>query len=523
MQHTHSGATPPQVTPMHTGRRVVRNTGINIAGALVPVLVALLTVPAVIHAYGVDRYGILAIALVVLSYFRVFDFGIGRATTKFLATALLNEGEGDVARLFWTSVSLNGLLGLVGGTLLAFLVPLLVRHTLHIPGWLTPEATMALYGVAVLVPIAITTASVFGALEAAHRFDLVNLLQTPASVLTQVLPLALVVVTRDVGVVVLGLVAVRLALLALAVTVCLRSIPELRRGPLFSRAEAVRLARFGGWLTVTNVVGPLMVNADRFLIGAVMTLASVTYYATPYDLVTKLLVFPEGLTRSLFPVFGAGTHEDRSSWRLMVMSSRYAGMLMGLVAVGLVALGPDLLRWWLGDVFAVHSGIVLQILAVGVMINAVAAVPYAWIQGVGYPDRTAKLHVCELLLYVPVLWLLLKWYGIAGAAIAWTARVTFDAVMLFVIAYRLTPEHAMWGTTRHLYRALGVLLAGLTGAVILPLLPFGTAVRFAVGACLLLATATTFWFGAVAADEKRFIADVLRSGLRRYSARGEVA
>ena len=40
-------------------------------------------------------------------------------------------------------------------------------------------------------------------------------------------------------------------------------------------------------MTVSNVVSPLMVSADRFVVGSFVSLAAVSYYATPFEAVTK--------------------------------------------------------------------------------------------------------------------------------------------------------------------------------------------------------------------------------------------
>jgi len=62
--------------------------------------------------------------------------------------------------------------------------------------------------------------------------------------------------------------------------------------------------------------------------------------------------------------------------------------------------------------------------------------PFALIQGFGRPDMTAKFHVAELLLYIPLMWLLVKHMGIIGGAIAWFLRVTIDAVLLFTVSIK---------------------------------------------------------------------------------------
>ena len=65
------------------------------------------------------------------------------------------------------------------------------------------------------------------------------------------------------------------------------------------------LLRLGGWNLVTNVVNPLLIYMDRFLIGSLVSLSAVAYYATPYDMITKLLIIPSSMAGPLFPAFAA--------------------------------------------------------------------------------------------------------------------------------------------------------------------------------------------------------------------------
>jgi O-antigen/teichoic acid export membrane protein len=103
----------------------------------------------------------------------------------------------------------------------------------------------------------------------------------------------------------------------------------------------------------------------------------------------------------------------------------------------IIAYAHQGLTLWLGSVFADSGYRVLQWLALGVFMNCLAQVPFSFIQGIGKPDITTKLHVSELVLYIPALWFLVKLFGINGAAIAWSIRVAFDTMLLFWVACRL--------------------------------------------------------------------------------------
>jgi len=68
-----------------TGRLLTRNWGLNLAGQILPLGVAVAAMPYVIHGLGAERFGILSIAWTLLGFCGLLDLGLGRATTKFVA------------------------------------------------------------------------------------------------------------------------------------------------------------------------------------------------------------------------------------------------------------------------------------------------------------------------------------------------------------------------------------------------------------------------------------------------------
>jgi O-antigen/teichoic acid export membrane protein len=79
----------------------------------------------------------------------------------------------------------------------------------------------------------------------------------------------------------------------------------------------------------------------------------------------------------------------------------------------------------------------VRVLAVGVLMNSLAHIPSSFIVAMSRPDINAKFHMLELSVHLPIAWLLINEFGVTGAAIAWTIRVTFDAALLFTGISRL--------------------------------------------------------------------------------------
>jgi O-antigen/teichoic acid export membrane protein len=422
------------------GRLLARNTLWNLAGSAAPMAVAVFCIPILIRGLGHERFGVLTLAWALIGYASLFDLGLGRALTQLVARKLGAGQDGEIPKLVWTSSLLMLLLGVLGAAVAGLLSPWLVHHALNVPVALQSETLQSFYLLGLSIPVVISTASLRGLLEAHQRFGLINALRIPMGLFTFAGPLLILPFSKSLVPVVAALLAGRIVAWAAHLLLCLRVVPELGRSIAWERSSVGPLLRFGGWMTVTNVVSPVLVTLDRFLIGALVSMPAVAYYATPFEVVTKFLVVPSALMGVMFPAFSASfTQNGERTAVLFWRSVKSLFLVLFPVMLCTVALAQNGLRLWLGLEFAQHSFRVLQWLTVGVLLNSLAQVPFAFLQGVGRPDLTATLHLIELPLYVALLWWLISTRGIEGAAIAWSTRVAVDALLLFGLAKRFLP------------------------------------------------------------------------------------
>jgi O-antigen/teichoic acid export membrane protein len=139
---------------------------------------------------------------------------------------------------------------------------------------------------------------------------------------------------------------------------------------------------------------------------------------------------------TLFPAF-TSLKAAGSRKRIQELFTRSIKSLL-LILVPLLSLviilAPDLLRVWLGQDFASHGVFVLQMLAVGMLVNSLGLIPFGLLQGIGRPDLPAKFSLIELPMYLLGLWFLIHRLGLSGAAIAFTLRCTVDTILLFAAA-----------------------------------------------------------------------------------------
>jgi O-antigen/teichoic acid export membrane protein len=421
----------------HDGRAIARSTLWNLVGQTLPAAVAVIAIPVLVKGLGTDRLGILMLSWSLIGYFSLFDFGLGRALTQVVSERIGRGRHDEVAEIIWTATCLMTLLGVAATAIVALSSGVLVARILKVPLNLQGETLQAFLVLAAGIPFVTAHAGLRGVLEAVLRFDLTNAVRIPLGILTFVGPMSVLPFSHSLVPVMVVLVLARVGACIAQLILCIRTIPGLRqvRPPRFR--TVVPLLRFGSWMTVSNVISPLMVSFDRFLIGALASMSAVAYYSTPYEAVTKLLLVPAALVGVLFPAFSRSFVEDRArSKRLFRRGVKALGLALFPLCLIAAAFAREGLTVWLGRTFADKSTLVLQLLAIGVFVNGAANVPFAFIQGIGRPDVTAKLHLLELPLYLTCLWWLVHMWGIVGAAAAWLARVTLDSLALFLITHR---------------------------------------------------------------------------------------
>src|SRR5882724_10827581 len=409
---------------------IKRNTLINLAGATAPMLVSLMTVPLYLRLVGEARFGVLVLVWLFVGYFEFFDFGIGKATANQLAR-LRDAPISAREEAFWTGALINGILGLLGGLVLLaaghYGANAYFGHKL--PGELDDEIRMALPWLALAVPVGTVSAIGVAALEARERFLALNTLQVLVTALIQLLPL-LVAWWR--GPALDGLVAAavicRIGANLPVLLACRRYVP-LHGRPRLRKSLAAPLFRYGGWVTVTAVIGPILVSVDRLLIGSQIGLSAVAHYTVPYNLVTKLQVLPASLVRTLFPRFSLLEWEECAPIARQAVSG-LAAITLPLTVAAVIVMKP-FLSVWIDARFAEIAAPVGEILLIGIWINSLAWVPAVMLQGQGRPAIIAKLHAMELVPYVTILWIGMAWAGLQGADWAWVLRVAVDALLMF--------------------------------------------------------------------------------------------
>ncbi len=497
--------TPPLV--------VARNSFLNLSNEIWTFLVVFATMPMLVRTLGKDGFGLFSLAWVILGYLAILDLGVSRAATKFISEHLSQLQLSLVERVCRTAITSNLILGIAGGVIVLLAAPWLAVHVFRIPASLQSEARIAFEALALSIPILLVQAVLRAILSSYQRFGWINLINSAAVTVQWGCAAILAFRGLPVGQIVVVCVIVR-ALATVGYALVLGSIDWKFLKPGFADLRDLwRLLRFGGWVSVSQLMTPILIYLDRILIASLASLAAMTVYVIPYEVIARLRVIPSSLVNALFPSLSerSAVPSRQEHLRLYTESFRYMLLILLPCFMTLAWVGPEIISLWIGPDYAAAGGIVLRILALGALLNSMSYVPYAALIAFGRPDLPAKFHLIELPLYLLLsLWLIPRW-GIRGAALAVAVRLSADAIALLWAAAKYVDCSASYSRV-HKVIVLNIALA--VAFIALRSWTDSAAARLAGAALCLLGYGIASWFFVLGERERPLLARIFQLGSR---------
>ena len=405
-----------------------RHTLWNLAGNGLPLLAGIFSIPFLLDKLGFGAFGVLTLIWSLIGYFSLFDFGVGRALTYEISQLIRTHHQARIPQVLLSGLVLTAITGMIGGICILLLAPQLVHHWLEIALPLQADALLAFEIAGAGIVFTTLTSGLRGAQEALGEFGLANLNKMALGSFMFVMPaLSIGIHGPQLSMIALYLVLARAGIFML-------SALQLRKF-LFAKVHFAELKKnmhslfsFGGWVSVSGIVGPLMIYGDRFFVGSLVGSALLPLYAIPQEALQRLLMLPNAFTNALLPkIVGLQGQTLQAQYEKNLKRVTWSMLIVCALAA---SLAYPVLMIWISPDFARSALPIVLILSVGVWLNSIATIPYTFLHGAGSTKITALIHLLELGIYFVLLYCLVKFMGLPGAAVAWTLRVALDLILL---------------------------------------------------------------------------------------------
>lgn len=405
----------------------------NVVGNVFPLVIGAVTIPLLVQRLGLERFGILTLLWTIVGYFSLFDFGVGRAITQRVATLIGDGKPAEIAEVIKAGLEFTIWTGAVGTVVLLLAAYPLSHHGLGVSTGLQQEVFISLAIAAVGIPLATLSTGLRGALEGYENFQASNIARMFLGATIFLFPfLAVLLHGPSLITITVWLVLARLVSCVFFLWLTLK-LPSRNFWKEKVRKETRKhLFSFGAWMAITNLISPLLVNIDRFIISYLLGAAVVAYYTLPFEFLVRLLILPGALGASLLPNLARFNAIDaQRANKTFVDGVKITAAVMFAVCTAAALLAYPLLKIFISANFAEQSIVICVILAFGVFVNGVAYIPYTALHARGSAKPTGLLHLAEFFVYIPVLLIFVRYMGLTGAAIAWSLRASCDAAALF--------------------------------------------------------------------------------------------
>ena len=409
-----------------------------------PLLAAAISVPYLIEIIGLERLGLLTIAWGLIGFAGVFDMGVGRATTQMISQLINRRKFKRIPTIISVASNISLRMGLIGAFILGVLVFFNMHERLKFDQVILKEVTIASYLLAIAIPVQTISAMYRGINEAFESFREINIIRMTLGVANFIGPLLISFFTVNIAAMVLTLLLSRLAALyffnkyaykKVAFTILVKSKKDNLK---ISKIVYKQLFAFGGWITISNVIYPIMMQSDRLLIGILISATAVATYVIPYEMVIQTLIICGAITTTIFPILsGLAKSDDEKIEKLFSKWLTVSVVVMFMVTSIFLIFANDILKIWLGSSLDGESVAVARILSLGLIPYALGSMYLAIIHAYARPDITAKAHLIEIPIFIVTLYWSLNNYGIIGAAIVWVGRVIVDAFLLVFWFHRV--------------------------------------------------------------------------------------
>ncbi len=414
---------------------LIKNSVWNLAGYVIPTAIAIPAMGYLARVLGVELFGVYTLAIAIVGYAGIFDIGLTRAIVREIAVYRGNVDERK--KIISTATIFLFLFSVTGAIIISICTPKIIS-LLNITAANHNDVQSSIQILVWTIPAFLLNQLWMSILEGDERFAILNIQRSFGSSIIAGLPALFVFASPSLYSAIVGLAVGRLLSLIIAFVIVKNEI--INAGFIFYRKTFRRMIFFGGWITVSNIISPVMVYFDRFVISGTLGANKVGYYTAPSEIVSRLGLIPGALSRAVFPKLSAAKTYDE-----LKKNIKFSYLVMGLGCLPLMAvlilLAKIIMHLWLGEEYALQSQTIFQILLVGFFFNSIAQIPFTVIQSLGKAKYTAFLHCLEVAPYLALLYFLVNSYGVLGAAYAWTIRVFVDCLLLILVSRKCIAKH----------------------------------------------------------------------------------
>jgi|LSQX01.2.fsa_nt_gb O-antigen/teichoic acid export membrane protein len=397
-------------------------------------LIGLVYTPFLLRMMGQSEYGLYSLALSIISYLSVVDFGFGNATVRYTALYRSKKEEEKLPALWGMLLVIYGVISIVAltaGILLSLNVDVLFSQSMSSIELERMQVLMFLmtFNITISFPL-----SVFESIMIAYeRFKFQRGVQLARTLLQPLIMIPLLIMGYKSIALVILITALNVVYLLANLWYCIRKLNVKIKFDFFDIPLLKEIVQYSFWVFLIMVVDKLYWSSGQVILGVVQGTASVAVfavallfrnYATSFSTVISSVFLPK-ITRM-------DTMEEINS--LFIRIGRIQFIIVSLILSGFILFGKMFINLWAGYDYGESYDIALIIL-VPLSVPLIQTLGMSILQARNRLKFRSYVYLIMAVLCVAMSIPLAKIYGGIGSAVSIAISLTLGNILIMNIYY----------------------------------------------------------------------------------------
>ncbi len=408
----------------------MKNAMFGFSTWMLPLVLSFVATPIIVTSLGHEDYGIYALILGFIGY--SFNFGIGRAITKYIAEYRVEKSTEKISRMISATLTLNLGVGLAGAVIIIALSGFLTESVFMIAEDARQKTITAFFLAAMIMFLTMMNQVGSSLLQGIHRFDVYSKLFNANSIAIIVGNIALSVA----GFGLLWLLGWNVAVISVTTVLGLfaarRLVPEFKFRLDFSRAAITGIFGFSAWIVGYQIMANLLLLFERGFITRKLGPEALTLYVVPMTIGIYIHSSIASLMLVVFPLASERTGDRPALERLYLKGTKLSCMIVFFVVTSIIVQNYQFLSLWMGPSFADAAWDLLILHTITFGLAAILIVAWQTVDGLGHPAYNFLIYSVSVAISLTGMVVLIDDYGNRGIAIA---RLAGFGALVFSILY----------------------------------------------------------------------------------------
>jgi O-antigen/teichoic acid export membrane protein len=394
-------------------KSISHNFLLNVASQGLVGIFGLFLLPLFFNYLGDSDFGLYSIILVVFNTAVLLDFGIGKSVTFNIANNITDKSYATSVVLFSFTITffLSLLLVLIYFAISNFyefnFINVLISRNLYL-------------FIPLSFPIILISGLVKSVLEGYNEIKYSIFLKFFLNISLFIIPALGVFFSLGINSILYYILIFRILIILPFLTVLLRRMNfDLHNKSSFNKRAFLK---FAGWTSTSNILTPVIVQFDKFLIVEFLGISLLGYYTLPLELINGFLILPSALSSVIFPKFCSGI--INLSEKIVILNKSLKYLLICIIPIFFLAtfFSLEILSFWQNNVFAIKAKNIFPILLLGSIIFSFGWFLSNFLIGNGRADIPSRVFSVEIPFYFLIAYFLTKKFNLVGISIAFLLR-----------------------------------------------------------------------------------------------------